>query len=114
MSDQPSVAASEISARGVRLAIIENGEEAGHAFVYILRNDLHEEPFGFLEDVFVKESHRGKGLGTKLVQAAINEARRRGCYKLVGTSRGERCAVHKMYVKLGFTDYGKEFRMDFR
>jgi GNAT superfamily N-acetyltransferase len=106
------VQSREVSGSGVRISISEKEEEVGHTFVYVLQNDLHKEPFGFLEDVFVEESHRGKGWGTKLVELAIDEAKRRGCYKLIGTSRSERCVVHQMYEKMGFSERGKEFRMD--
>jgi GNAT superfamily N-acetyltransferase len=51
-------------------------------------------------------------LGGELVKAVVAEAKRLGCYKLIGTSRAERASVHAWYKNLGFKDYGKEFRMD--
>ena len=75
-------------------------------------NDLHKEPFGFLENVFVKEESRGKGVGSKLVQSAIAEAKKQNCYKIICTSRCESPKTHAFYNKLGFKDYGKEFRID--
>lgn len=99
---------------GIKLFIEENGQEVGRAYLYLIYNDLHPGvPYGLLEDVFVNESERGKGTGTKLVQAVIEEAKARGCYKLVATSRNERESVHELYKKLGFNNYGLEFRMDF-
>ena len=50
-------------------------------------NSLHPQPFGLLEDVYVDEASRGHGLGTEIVTAVIAEAKARGCYKLVATSR---------------------------
>lgn len=97
----------------IRLSVSENGKEAGRAYVYVLTNSLHKEPFGFLEDVFVEESYRGSGLGTKLVTQAIGEAKKAGCYKLIGTSRDSRPEVHRFYERLGFKKRGFEFRMDF-
>src|SRR3989344_5641006 len=84
----------------------------GWAYLYIMHNDLHKEPFGFMENVFVQEEHRGKGIGKKLIESLIQEAKKQGCYKIIGTSRYERSEVHSMYEKFGFKDYGKEFRMD--
>jgi len=75
-------------------------------------NSLHEAPFGLLEDVYVDESVRGSGLGTEIVNAVVTEAKGRGCYKLVATSRYARPKVHELYVRLGFKDHGKEFRID--
>lgn len=97
----------------VRLSAEENGVEVGHAYLYLIYNDLHQEPYGLLEDVFVKEAYRGKGLGTTLVQSVVKEAKNRGCYKLVATSRLSRSEVHTWYEKIGFKNYGLEFRMDF-
>ncbi len=101
-----------VSASGVKFIRRVKGVEVGRAYLYILNNDLHEEPFGFMEDVFVDETLRGSGIGRALVEAVIKEARARGCYKLVATSRAERPRVHALYVALGFKDYGKEFRID--
>ena len=74
---------------------------------------MHDKHYGLVEDLFVEESHRGSGLGRQLVQLVIEEAKKLGCYKLIGTSRNARTEVHGFYQKLGFKEYGKEFRMDF-
>lgn len=92
----------------------ENGQEVGRASLYVLFNDLHEEPYGLLEDVFVDEAFRGKGYGHELVHAVIDEAKKRNCYKLIATSRESRPEVHAMYEKYGIKKYGVEFRMDLK
>lgn len=102
-----------IKSEAIKITVEENGKVMGRAHMYLIKNDLHEEPYGLLEDVFVKEEFRGRGLGTKLTQAVIDEAKARRCYKLIATSRESREAVHKLYEKLGFKKYGIEFRMDF-
>jgi len=102
-----------VKAEGVRFAIVENGKELGRATLFLMSNDLHDTPFGLLEDVFVEEQYRGQGIGTKLVQQVIEEAKRRQCYKLLATSRYARPKVHELYERLGFEDHGKEFRMEF-
>lgn len=103
---------SEFQSAAIKITIEEDGKEVGRAFLYILKNDLHPEPSGFMEDVFVEEEFRRQGIGRKLVQAVIAEARARGCYKLLATSRHERPEVHEFYKKFGFRDYGLEFRTD--
>lgn len=97
----------------VRIAMEDNGREAGRAYLYLIFDDRHDKPYG-LFDVVVEENQRGKGLGTKLVEAVIAEAKERGCYKLIGNSRYSRPQVHEWYIKMGFKDYGKEFRMDLK
>ncbi len=106
----------EIDGHGIKIFIekvIDNEvKEVAHAYLYILNNDLHDEPFGLMEDVFVIEEFRGQGLGGQLVKKVIEVAKREGCYKLICTSRYGKEYVHKMYHKLGFTDHGKEFRIN--
>ena len=102
-----------IKAGDIKFFIEQNGKEVARAYLYILKNDLHAEPFGFLEDVFVDESLRGQGIGTGLLKEIIKMAKDNQCYKIVATSRYERPKVHALYERLGFKDWGKEFRMNF-
>ncbi len=99
---------------GIKVFVEENGEELGRAWLYLIYNDLHSDPYGLLEDVFVKEDKRGRGVGKKLLEKIISEARERKCYKIIGTSRMSRDMVHEWYKRLGFREYGLEFRMDLK
>jgi GNAT superfamily N-acetyltransferase len=103
----------EKTLRAIKFFVNEEGKEVGRASLYLISNDLHAEPYGLLEDVYVEESHRGRGLATELVNAIIARAKEEGCYKLIGQSRYAREDVHRMYEKVGFKDHGKNFRMDF-
>ena len=104
----------ERAARGIRFSITGENGEVARAYLYLMTNDLHDAPFGLLEDVFVAESERGSGLGTALVNEVIAAAREVGCYKLVATSRASRPKVHELYERLGFANYGVEFRMNLK
>jgi GNAT superfamily N-acetyltransferase len=100
-------------ARGIRFSISGDNGEIARAYLYVMKNDLHSEPFGLLEDVYVDDSQRGSGLGTALVREVIAAAREAGCYKLIATSRASRARVHELYERLGFASYGLEFRLNF-
>lgn len=102
-----------VTAEGIKFSLAESDQEIARAYLYLMHNDLHKEPFGLLEDVYVAESHRGKGLGTKLVKKAIATAQEKRCYKLIATSRTSRSKVHQLYRRLGFQERGLEFRIDF-
>jgi GNAT superfamily N-acetyltransferase len=104
----------ERRAYAIKIIAEDAGQEAGRVFLYILYNDLHLEPFAYLEDLFVGEVWRSQGLGKQLMQMAVEEARQQGCYKLVLTSRDGRDGLHEWYAKLGFKQWGSEFRMDFK
>jgi len=102
-----------IKTEGIKFSLEnENQKEIARATLYILSNDLHKEPFGLLEDLFVSEEERGKGIATDLIKQVILKAKENSCYKLIATSRYEREHVHNIYKKLGFKDYGKEFRIN--
>jgi GNAT superfamily N-acetyltransferase len=100
-----------LDVQGIKISIKDNGKEIGRAFLYILKNDLRAEPFGYMEDVFVDENYRKAGMGTKLVEEVIRLAKEKNCYKIVATSRYGKENVHRLYEKLGFKDFGKEFKV---
>lgn len=99
---------------GIRFVAEENSRAVGRVFLYILYNALHSEPFGLVEDVFVEAEFRGQGIGAKLMAAAIAKAKEEGCYKMIFTTRHAKTEVKEWYQKLGFSDWGTEFRMDLK
>ncbi len=101
----------ELSPKAIKLSIKENNQEIGRVRVYFIENDSHKYPYALIEDLFVSEDHRKKGLGTKLMQAAIEEVKKANCGWIIANSRYEREYAHKFYLKLGFEDYGKEFKL---
>jgi GNAT superfamily N-acetyltransferase len=61
----------------------------------------------WLEDLFVRGSERGTGLGRALVVAAFDRARERGCARIeLDTEEGNHAAV-ALYASLGFSDTSK-------
>jgi GNAT superfamily N-acetyltransferase len=101
------------AAKGIRFSVSGDDGEVARAYLYVMTNDLHEAPFGLLEDVYVDESQRGNGVGSALVKEVVAAAQQAGCYKLIATSRTSRPKVHELYERLGFERHGVEFRIDF-
>ena len=66
------IQAETVEAKGIKFSISEAEREIARAYLYIMHNGLHSEPFALLEDVYVAESQRGTGLGTQLVKQAIS------------------------------------------
>ncbi|HEY9409669.1 MAG TPA: GNAT family N-acetyltransferase [Jiangellaceae bacterium] len=56
-----------------------------------------------IEAVFVASSQRGNGLGGRLIEWAIDEAKRRGSVMAQLTSDASRTDAHRFYERLGFT-----------
>lgn len=57
---------------------------------------------GSVEDVVVSERYRGQGLGQKIMETLITEAKKAGANQLYLTSKPDRIAAHKLYEKVGF------------
>jgi ribosomal protein S18 acetylase RimI-like enzyme len=55
-----------------------------------------------IEDVVTDDSSRGKGVATQLVEAALAHARDVGARTVDLTSRPDRQAANRLYVRLGF------------
>jgi GNAT superfamily N-acetyltransferase len=55
-----------------------------------------------IEAVRVHRSERGNGLGTQLIEWAIEESRRQNCVLVQLTSDATRTDAHRFYERLGF------------
>ncbi|MGW2722862.1 N-acetyltransferase family protein [Streptomyces sp. NPDC001492] len=56
-----------------------------------------------IEAVRIHADERGSGLGTQLIEWAIEESRRQGCQLVQLTSDNTRTDAHRFYERLGFT-----------
>ncbi|ALV34705.1 GNAT family N-acetyltransferase [Streptomyces sp. CdTB01] len=56
-----------------------------------------------IEAVRIHADERGSGLGTRLIEWAIDASRREGCQLVQLTSDNTRTDAHRFYERLGFT-----------
>ena len=85
------------------------GAPAGLASVYV---DLPSLRFGqrcWLEDLVVASDSRGQGIGARLLDAATEWARERGCTHLELDSGNARKDAHRFYLAQGMTQDGLVF-----
>ncbi|MFC9918009.1 ribosomal protein S18-alanine N-acetyltransferase [Agromyces binzhouensis] len=61
---------------------------------------------GDIQTIAVDASHRGAGLGRALMQALIDEARRRGAAELYLEVRADNSTARQLYASLGFIEIG--------
>ncbi|HTU37402.1 MAG TPA: GNAT family N-acetyltransferase [Acidimicrobiales bacterium] len=108
---QLALAASGHAGGGVLVAEID-GEVLGVCQLIVFR---HLQSRGGLcaeiESVHVHPEHRGMGVGTALLRAAISRARDLGCYRVQLTSNLRRPDAHRLYERLGFTPSHTGFKM---
>jgi GNAT superfamily N-acetyltransferase len=67
----------------VYLAENENGAIAGYASVHWNPYLIHSGPEGYVSELFVDGCERGQGVGARLLETMVQEARSRGCARLL-------------------------------
>lgn len=98
----------------VKFEFKNKGKKIAWAYLYIIFQDRHKEPYALLENVYVEKEYRSAGLGRQLIDLALKEAKKRKCYKVVGTSKFTNEGAHKFYERFGLKKIGYEFRLDLR
>src|SRR5690349_21520925 len=84
---------------------IARTDEQPHKIVGTATLAIYRIPVGlkaWIEDMVVDEAVRGQGVGTKLVNAAMNRAQALGVHKVLLTSAPARLAANRLYQHLGF------------
>jgi N-acetylglutamate synthase-like GNAT family acetyltransferase len=81
--------------------VYEGGRQVGFARVV-----TDQATFAYLADVFILQSHRGRGLSEKLVAAIAADPRLQGLRRWVLVTRD----AHGLYAKFGFTPLAKPDR----
>jgi GNAT superfamily N-acetyltransferase len=64
-----------------------------------------------VESVHVHPVWRGQGIGATLMEYAVAEARRLGCYRIQLTSNNARPEAHRFYERLGFERSHQGFKL---
>ncbi len=90
----------------------EDGQGVATYSLLIMDNLGHRgAPAGVIENVAVAAGCQGRGIGRAMMRHAMEQARARGCYKLVLSSNVARGDAHRFYDSLGFTRHGYSFRV---
>lgn len=62
-----------------------------------------------LDELFVLEDYRQKGVGKKLMEQIESKAKELNCYRIFIESHYDHKTAHNFYEKLGYTNYGYHF-----
>ncbi|WP_106477656.1 GNAT family N-acetyltransferase [Phytohalomonas tamaricis] len=65
-------------------------------------------PYGVIENVVTHRDHRGQGLATRLLHAALDHAWAHGAYKVVLTTSRRDEATLRFYQRAGFDRFEKQ------
>jgi GNAT superfamily N-acetyltransferase len=89
---------------------VAEGEIIGTFSLLIMDNLAHMgAPSGIVEDVVVHSSWRGQGIGKQMMQFAMQQCQKAGCYKMALSSNLIREQAHRFYDQLGFQRHGYSF-----
>ena len=87
------------------------GEQAAGFAQCQLRHDYVEgtqsSPVGYLEGIFVREEHRGKGLAGKLLAACEGWARAQGCREFASDCELGNTGSLGFHLNMGFEEAGR-------
>lgn len=96
------------------LAVLSDGEVVGTYSLMIMdKLGKRGTPAGVVEDVAVMPGRQGQGIGRAMMEHALEECRKAGCYKLALSSNVKRGPAHRFYESLGFERHGYSFAVFF-
>jgi len=103
-----------MTAQGQSVLVAEDDGRITGALVLVIVENITRKgtPYAIIENVVVDEGARGRRHGEALMERAIAEARRAGCYKVSLTSNKRRSEAHRFYERLGFVQTHEAFRID--
>ena len=61
-----------------------------------------------IEDLVVHKNHRNKAIGSQLLEFALEEAKHKGCYKVILDCTSE---IQSFYLKNGFENHNSNIQM---
>jgi len=83
-----------------------NGMAVGFINFTIRQTVLHRSPSGLIDELVVASGHRGKGVGRRLVLAAIEKCRALGCCEVEVSTEMTNIGASKFYERCGFEERG--------
>jgi GNAT superfamily N-acetyltransferase len=86
----------------IELLLKKNNKTIGYAAVKF-RNDFQSQGrIGYLSELIIDESQRGKGFGTKFLKEVMKLSKDKGCKEIQFPSTFKRKKAHKFYMTQGF------------
>ena len=88
-----------------------DGEIAGAVSLWIQPRLNWTTPQAWVPDLYVDPTFRRRGAARALLDACVEEARRRNCHALVLESGHHRAEAHQLYESYGFTHYARAYTL---
>lgn len=88
------------------------GEVAGFINFTTRKTILHSGPSGLIDELIITKKYRGKGIGKRLVLAAIERCKQLGCCEVEVSTEKVNTKAREFYKKCGFEEIGILFEVD--
>jgi GNAT superfamily N-acetyltransferase len=82
------------------VALME-GEVVGYAIVFLAYSSFLARPTFFIEDIFIRATHRGQGVGTTFMAALADEARSLACGRIEWMVQHWNESAQRFYARQG-------------
>ena len=89
-----------------------DGEVAGAVSLWFQPRLNWTSPQAWIPDLYVEPAFRRRGAARALLDACAEEARRRGCHRLVLESGHHRAEAHRLYEQYGFQHYARAYALE--
>ena len=81
---------------------LENNVAVGYTYLYKIYSNHSMKAVVILNDLYIHESYRGKGIGQVLIQKAVDHAKELGANALRLSAVSDNEAAKRLYEYLGF------------
>ncbi|MGW8258237.1 MAG: GNAT family N-acetyltransferase [Thermoguttaceae bacterium] len=88
---------------------IDGEKLVGFGSLSVKHNLWQQGLLAHLDELIVDELYRGRGIGARLLEHIISQARRKGCARIDLNSAFHREDAHKFYKRNGFENRGHVF-----
>ena len=89
-----------------------DGQVAGAVSLWFQPRLNWTTPQAWIPDLYVEPAFRRRGAARALLDACVEEARSRGCHRLVLESGHHRAEAHRLYEQYGFEHYARAYALE--
>jgi GNAT superfamily N-acetyltransferase len=99
----------DMLAHGYRMAAVYDGEKCAGLSGFWIATKIYSGKYVELDNVVIDKNYRNKGIGKKLCDWILKEAKKQGCVTAMLDAYAENIPAHRFYYREGFYVRGFHF-----
>lgn len=104
-----AVMLDDMLAHGYRMAAVYDGEVCAGLSGFWISTKIYSGKYVELDNVVIDKNYRSKGIGKKLCDWVLKEAKKQGCVLAMLDAYAENISAHRFYYREGFFVRGYHF-----